>query len=107
MGVLGVINVGEIVEAQDQMITRRGVAKLKIERGWGAAGGVWCKYNHVGHSSTSVITGDRNFQLLHTLKPKATGKVEVVIRRIRTDIVVTVLKCKGLKDMDRFGANDV
>merc|ERR1719453_2559531 len=50
--VLGVITVGEVIEALDQVITKRGVAKLKIDRGWGTAGGVWCKYNHVGHSST-------------------------------------------------------
>jgi hypothetical protein len=105
--VLGVITVGEIVTAEDQMISKRGVAKIKIDRGWGTAGGVWCKFNHVGHSATSVMTGERNFELLHTVKAKVTGKLEVVIRRVERTVVVTVMSCKGLKDMDHFGKNDV
>ena len=31
----------------------------------------------------------------------------MIIRRVKSTVVVTVLRCKGLKDMDTFGNNDV
>jgi hypothetical protein len=130
---VGTLRAGTVVTALDQAITRKGVGRILVDGnmidGNTTKEHVWVKYNVTDGGGASILTGERNLQLLHHVQARKTGRLEIVVRRLASPdteentqfesdespkakkpglLLVTVMCCRDLKNMDTvFGKNDV
>jgi len=123
---IGTLRKGQLIKCRDQRISHKGVGKVLIDGdlvdGNDKKEFIWVQYNEVDGSGASIVAGVRNLQLLHHRKARRAGRLEVVVRRcpapkpdddtaeIPPDLLlVTVLSCKDLKNLDTamLGKNDV